>query len=201
MRREPLVALLTAAMLVAGCATIDDRAGVKRSKEAPPAPLSDDGQIVAAYLALLDRLGGAGPAGQAEILQATRADYLANPSTQHRLRYALALAVPGHSASDADGARALLGEALATRETLLPSERALADLMVRELDARLALARENDALRSDNGATEHDLVAGLNQQLQLEIAEKERLRRELELAQAKLEAIAALESAKIERQE
>jgi len=83
MRREPLVALLTAAMLVAGCATIDDRAGVKRSKEAPPAPLSDDGQIVAAYLALLDRLGGAGPAGQV-------------PPARHRIRPRLRIVSLGH---------------------------------------------------------------------------------------------------------
>ena len=199
MRRDRLVALLAAVLVLAGCTAVDERAGLKRSKDAPLAPMTDDGRSVAGYLALLDRLGDAGAAEQAEILQATHADYLANPSTQHRLRYALALAVPGHFASDPDGARALLGEALVARETLLPSERALADLMVRELDARLALARENASLRNENGAAERDHVAGLNQQLELEIAEKERLRRELELAQAKLEAIAALEGGKVER--
>lgn len=199
MPRERLITLLAVAMLLAGCATVDDWAGMKRRKEIPPAPLTDDGQIVAGYLAFLDRLGGAGPALQAEILQATRAEYLAEPTTQHRLRYALALAVPGHSASDPDGARSLFGETLAVRETLLPSERALADLMVRELDARLALVRENASLRIIDGMLESDRVTAVNLQLQQEIAEKERLRHELEQAQAKLEAIAALEGGKIER--
>lgn len=200
MRRECIVALVLAVTALAGCNTVDGLAGGKSRRAQQPAALTDDGQLVAAYLVLLDRLGGAGPAEQAEILHATRADYLANPSTQHRLRFALALAVPGHFASDPEGARALLGEALAVRETLLPSERALADLMVRELDARLALAREVAALRERNGNSDRDQVAGLNRQLQQEIAEKERLRRELEQAQAKLEAIATLEGSKIERQ-
>jgi len=63
------------------------------------------------------------------------------------------------------------------------------------------IRRQLEAESETRSPAEHDLVAGLNQQLQLEIAEKERLRRELELARAKLEAIAALESAKIEPQE
>lgn len=199
MPREGLVAWLLAAALLSGCAAVDDWAGLKRRKEVPPAPLTDDGQIVAGYLSMLDRLGGAGAAEQAEILQATRAAYLADPSTQHRLHYAFALAVPGHAASDASGARALLGEALAAPETLLPSERALADLMIRELDARLALTLENATLRRDNAAAESDRVASLGQQLQQEFLEKERLRHELELAQAKLEAIAALEGGQVKR--
>ncbi|MGB5130981.1 MAG: hypothetical protein WBO00_00065 [Steroidobacteraceae bacterium] len=198
MRRECLVALVFAATILAGCTTVDDRGGTQRRKDASVAPLSDDGQMVASYLEFLDRLGGAGPAEQATILQQTHSAFLADPSTQHRLRYALALAVPGHLESDPDGARSLLDETLAVRETLLPSERALAEFMVRELDARLALTHELASLRDGGGNYKPDLVAGLNQQLQLEIAEKERLRRELQLAQAKLEAIAALESGKAE---
>jgi serine phosphatase RsbU (regulator of sigma subunit) len=107
------------------------------------------------------------------------------------------LAVPGHAASDPAGARTLLGEALATPETLLPSERALADLMIRDLDARLALVRENEALRGIGPTNKDDeRLAELDRRLQAEIAEKEQLRRELERAEAKLEAIATLEGGK-----
>jgi hypothetical protein len=109
------------------------------------------------------------------------------------------LAVAGHAATDAEGARSLLGEALATPQTLLPSERALAELIVRELDARLALSQENTALRSATDTSDRDRIAGLNRRLQQETAEKERLRRELEQAQAKLEAIAALEGGAAEQ--
>ena len=199
MQPRRLTALLMAASLATGCAAVDDWAGLKRRKETPPAPVTDDGQIVAGYLATLDRLGRGGAAEQAEILQVTRSAFLADPSTQNRLRYAFVLAVPGHSATDAEGARSLFGEALATPQTLLPSERALADLIVRELDARLALSLENTALRSASSATDRDRIAGLNRRLQQETAEKERLRRELEEAQAKLEAIAALEGGAAER--
>jgi hypothetical protein len=199
MQRECLTGLLLAAALATGCTAVDDWAGLKRRKETPPAPVTDDGQMVAGYLATLDRLGRGGAAAQAEILQVTRAAYLDDPSTQHRLRYAFVLAVPGHAATDAEGARSLLGEALATPQTLLPSERALAGLIVRELDARLALSRENTALRNATDTSDRDRIAGLNRRLQQETAEKERLRRDLEQAQAKLEAIAALEGGAAEQ--
>jgi len=196
MRHERLIAFAIAACLVAGCKSVDDWSGLKKRKDTTPVSLTDDGQIVAGYLATLERLGRGGAAEQAEILEATRSAYLTEPSTQKRLRYAFVLAVPGHAASDPAGARALIGEALATPETLLPSERALAEVMVRDLDARLALARENEILRNGSNSSEQDHIADLNRRLQNESAEKDRLRRELERAEAKLEAIATLEGRK-----
>ena len=65
--------------------------------------------------------------------------------------------------------------------------------MVRDLDARLALARENETLRNGNTNQEDHRIADLNRRLQAETAEKDRLRRELERAEAKLEAIATIE--------
>jgi hypothetical protein len=191
-RKAPL-ALALLALLVAGCGSVDDWSGLSRKPEQAPPPVIDDGQIVAQYLATLDRLGRGGVAEQAEILESTRSAYLVEPSTRNRLNYAFVLAVPGHAGTDAEGARGLLGEALATPETMLNSERALAQLMVRELDARLALAQENATLRTETTTGERDRIASLNRRLQQETAEKERLRRELEDAKAKLDAIAALE--------
>ncbi len=198
MRHEGLIVFALATCLVAGCKSVDDWSGLKKRKETTPVSLTDDGQIVAGYLATLERLGRGGAAEQAEILSATRMAYLTDPSTRKRLNYAFVLAVPGHAASDPAGARSLLGEALATPETLLPSERALAELMVRDLDARLALTRENETLRNGSLPTEQNHIADLNRRLQAESAEKERLRRELERAEAKLEAIATLEGGKPE---
>jgi hypothetical protein len=189
MRHDAIVPVLLACALAAGCATLDDRTGA----DAELAAAVDDGQIVADYLATLDRLGRGAAAEQAEILEATRTAYRADPSTRNRLRYAFVLAVPGHGATDSVGARRLLGESLATPETLLESERALAELMMRELDVRLALAQEIASLRDHTTAEERDSIAILNRRLQQETAEKDRLRRELEEAQKKLEAIARLE--------
>lgn len=196
MRPDRLIALVVALSLVAGCKSVDDWSGMRKRKETTPVAHTDDGQVIAGYLATLDRLGRGGVAEQAEIVETTRNAYLAEPSTQRRLRYAFVLGVPGHAASDPAGARSLLGEALATPETLLPSERALAELMVRDLDARLALSRENETLRSGSTPQEDNRIADLNRRLQAETAEKDRLRRELERAEAKLEAIATLEGAK-----
>lgn len=195
MRRDRLIALIAIACLAAGCTNVDDWSGMKRRKDTTPVTQTDDGALVADYLATLDRLGRGGAAQQAEIIESTRGAYLADPSTRKRLRYAFVLSVPGHAASDPAGARALLGEALATPETLLPSERALADLLVRDLDARLALTRENETLRNGSSLQEENRIADLNRRLEAETAEKERLRRELERAEAKLEAIATLEGA------
>ena len=193
MPRERLLAFVIAAGLAAGCANVDDWSGAKRRKETTPVTHTDDGELVADYLKTLDRLGQGGVAQQAEIIESTRNAYLSDPTTRKRLRYAFVLSVPGHAASDPAGARALLGEALATPETLLPSERALADVMVRDLDARLALTRENESLRNGSATEEEQRIGELNRRLQAEIAEKDRLRRELERAEAKLEAIATLE--------
>ena len=196
MRLERFIAGLVALCLVSGCKSVDDWSGLKKRKDTTPVTHTDDGQVIAGYLATLDRLGRGGAAEQAEIIESARNAYVAEPSTQKRLRYAFVLAVPGHAASDPVGARTLLGEALATPETLLPSERALADLMVRDLDARLSLTRENETLRSGSSPQEDNRIADLNRRLQAETAEKDRLRRELERAEAKLEAIATLEGAK-----
>ncbi len=200
MPRSRFMAFALAASLAAGCSSVDDWAGLKRKPETAPAPALDGGQVVADYLATLERLGRGGAAEQAEILESSRSAYLLDPSTRNRLRYAFVLAVPGHAGADSAGARTLLGEALATPETLLESERALAELMVRDLDARLALAHENATLRADTTTGERDRIASLNRRLQQETAEKERLRRELDEARAKLDAIAALEGGTAVRQ-
>jgi hypothetical protein len=189
MRHDAIISVLFACVLAGGCAAVDDRSRA----DTELAPAADDGQMVADYLAMLGRLGRGDAAEQAEIIEASRTAYLADPSARNRLRYAFVLAVPGHGATDSVGARQLLGESLATPETLLESERALAELMVRELDLRLALAQEIANLRDHTTAEERDSVASLNRRLQQETAEKDRLRRELEEARKKLEAIATLE--------
>ena len=66
---------------------------------------------------------------------------------------------------------------------------------VRDLDARLSLAQENETLRSGSTPQADNRIDELNRRLQAETAEKDRLRRELERAEAKLEAIATLEGA------
>jgi hypothetical protein len=116
MRPERPIALVLAAVLAAGCTNVDDWSGTKRRKDTTPVTRTDDGELVADYLATLNRLGQGGDAQQAEIIESTRNAYLADPTTRKRLRYAFVLSVPGHAASDPAGARARALGARACRE-------------------------------------------------------------------------------------
>jgi hypothetical protein len=68
-----------------------------------------------------ERPAGKGdPARQAELFQSAKDAAALSPTTSNRLKYALALAIPGHSGSDPVAAQRQLSELLARPETLLP---------------------------------------------------------------------------------
>jgi hypothetical protein len=155
--------------------------------------------LVAGHLDAINRLGLGTPAEQAEIAEAARSAFLAEPSATHRLRYALVMATPGHGRADPVGARTLLGEALSAPERLTEPERALAQIVYRDLNNLLALelqVRELDAA-AKAAASSRDVASG--RRIQALAAENDRLRRELEEAREKLEAVAELEKALVER--
>src|SRR4249920_3689981 len=93
----------------------------------PPTPVADPslGQM-SSYLDMMERLSRATPAEQAETAQRVKEAAEVTPTTSNRLRYALALATPGHGKTDESAARELFTQLLATPETMLPAERALA---------------------------------------------------------------------------
>ena len=200
----PLVYLLVylcASSLLAGC---DSMSKLQWPTSAPnsPAPTAapTDAQLVADYLATLDNLARATPAAQAELADNARRAAVIAPTTPARVRWALILAAPGHANSDPIGARTLLGELLAAPERLQPGERALAVIMLREVNARLALTSEAGTLRQTaaNAQTERERAAAQARRLQ---SDNERLREELEKARAKLAAIAELERTMLERKQ
>ncbi|HTV52269.1 MAG TPA: hypothetical protein VME21_13865 [Steroidobacteraceae bacterium] len=193
------VAVLLGAAALAGCSS---GMGLTRNPS-PPAdttPVVDrsstSAALLASYLDVLQRLLQAPPAEQAEILAAAQRDVAIAPTPSHQLRYALVLATPGHAGFDLTRAQQLLREVLATPETLLPSERALAQLTLQTVDRQLTLAAENQRLRADAEHSEHERLAAANRRAQSEQSEQEenaRLRKELEEARAKLDAIANIE--------
>lgn len=158
-----------------------------------------DAQLVADYLALMDSLAKAAPAAQAEIAEAAKRAVSVEPTTANRLRWAFILALPGHGRTDASAARTVLGEVLAAPEQLLPGERALAGIILRDVNARLALTSETQALRqtATSATTDRDRTSTLARRAQADLeaqkAENERLKKELEEAKAKLAAVAELE--------
>jgi hypothetical protein len=169
----------------------------------PPPPrnenVEEDRDAVAAVLMgntfqSMQRLSQAPAAEQAELLAAARAGYERSPQGGAQLRYALLLATPGHPGRDAPKAQTLLRQLVAQPETLVPIERAVALVELAQLDRELGLKAENDRMQIDAQRGDRERVAAAAQhRLQTEMDENAKLRKQLEDAQAKLDAIANIE--------
>lgn len=185
-----------------GCALLSACSALTATRDAPPAerpPTIDravtQAALLASYLEMLQRLVQGASAEQAEILSGARRDFETAPTPSHELRYAMILATPGHPGTDCAKAQKLLQELIATQETLLPAERAMAFLTLQTVDQTLSLTAENQRLQVSADHTDRDRVAGLNRRLQIELDENARLHKELDDAHAKLDAIANIERA------
>jgi hypothetical protein len=199
LRSRQFVVLLLAPLAVAGCSSVDDWAGFGRRKPVAEVPVPTSADVVAQHLDVLNRLGSGPPAEQAEIAEASRAQFVSNPTANHKLRYALVLSTPGHGRTDFSGARLLLGEILATPEQLTPAEHALAGIVFRDLNNLLSLQAQLDDLTVAMHSADKERSAAANRRIQVLSADNARLRKEIEAANAKLEAVAELEKALVDR--
>jgi hypothetical protein len=161
---------------------------------APPPERPDfDVSAITPALELMQSLPAGDPARQAELFQSTKDAAALSPSPSNKLRFALALATPGHGGSDPVAAQRQLAQLLATPETLLPVERLLAMVELQEVDQRLVLQAENQHLREEAPRETHDKLLAINRRLSAESDENLRLRKALDEAQAKLEAVTHIE--------
>jgi len=169
------------------------------TRQKPAAPIEQDRTTqdlspIAPLLDMMSSLPQGDPARQAETFQAAKDAAELTPTTSNRLRYALALATPGYSGSDPVAAQRQLSELLARPETLLPIERLLALVELKEVEQRLILQAENKRMRDD--ATHDDSrekLAAINRRLAAESDDNVRLRKALDEARAKLDAITHIE--------
>jgi len=186
-----------AALLGAGCASIPGKT------PPPPPPVVDQAAVantvLSAYLQMLQSLLQGQPAQQAEIVADAQRDYDSTPTPTRELKLALILGTSGHPATDLPRAQKLLREVLANPEMLLPGERALAFLKLSQLDEHLTLETENRRLQSEVIRLDHERVASANHRMQAELDENARLRKELDEARAKLQAIFNIERSLNER--
>lgn len=181
---------LTLAMTLSGC----DVSLPKLGRSAPAAsPVASNAESSTALLGWLETLRLAGPAGQAELVAQAREAYEKQSSLDGQLRYALALATPGLPGADAHLARRHLGEVLAHGDRLQPGPRAVAQLALAEVDARLTLTSDNLRLQTEGALRDRERTTALTRRLQQELDENNRLRRALDEAQKKLEAVLQLE--------
>ncbi|HEV7632220.1 MAG TPA: hypothetical protein VGO41_04470 [Steroidobacteraceae bacterium] len=199
-RRLAAAGSLGALLLTLGCSSLANL------KKPPPAPapsveIQNAGQL-AGYLEMLQRLVQGSPTEQAEVLAGARAGYEQQHQGPAQLRYALALAAPSHPARDPALAQKLLRETLAAPERLTSVERALALLELQRVDTELRLQTENQRLiaavererNRDRGGPGAATSAAATRRLQAEIDENARLKRALDEARAKLDAIANIET-------
>jgi hypothetical protein len=186
-----------AALAAAGCGVISAQ------RPTAPAPAVNSAGAAATllgdYLQLLQRLLQGPRAEQAEIVAKAQREYDAAPTPSRELKLALILGTPGHPAADPARAQGLLRELMANPEMLLPAERALAILELSQIDDHLTLESENRRLQAEAVRADRERMANANHRLQTEMDENARLRKELEAARAKLDAIANIERSLNER--
>ncbi len=188
--RNAAGALLLA--VLTGCA-LGSLESKQRAAPALPENPKPDASVLAPILDMMHTLPAGDPARQAELFQSVKTEAQLSPTTSNRLKLALALATPGHGGSDPVAARRQLAELLATPETLLPVERLLASVELEQVDERLVLLTENGKLRDDASRDARDKLTTLNRRLTAEVDENARLRKALDEAQAKLDAITHIE--------
>jgi hypothetical protein len=161
-----------------------------------PARAPLDLSPISPLLEMMASLPQGDPARQAEMFQSAKDAADLTPTTSNRLKYALALATPGYSGSDPVAARRQLAELLARPETLLPVERLLALVELKEVEQRLILQAENKRMRDDASHEDNetrDKLQAINRRLAAESDENVKLRKALDEARAKLEAITHIE--------
>jgi hypothetical protein len=192
----PLYAML-ALLALGGCTAVSGQRTPAPAAAVDPAAATS--ALLAEYLQLLQRLVEGPASEQAEIVVSAQHAYDTAPTPSHELKLALILGTAGHPATDQPRAQELLRELMANPEMLLPGERALAFLELSQIDDHLTLESENRRLQAEAVRADHERMATASHRLQAEVEENARLRRELEEARAKLDAIANIERSMNER--
>src|SRR5688572_2525632 len=193
--RHKLPAIAGLALLAATLAGCPSSLPTKRQPQAQPSIDRDavEATLVANYLDTCLKVARGTPAEQAEVLASVSNDYHAAPAPSKVLRYAMVLSTPGHAGHDPVVAQRLLREVLASPETLLPAERALAFLQLQQVERQQTLQADVRRLQQGAERTASERIAQLTRRLTTESEENARLKKALADAQAKLDAIANIE--------
>jgi hypothetical protein len=199
MQRESLAALaVSAGLLVSGCASDF----FTQKPPPPPKPVIDhkaaSSEALADDFAVLNKLIQAAPQQQMQIVGSAEEDFRTTPTQSKKLRLALILGTPGQAGSDLPRAEEMLQELSDDpQSSLLPGERTLLSLQLKQIGDYLTLEAENRTLQAD--AARANQLAPLKHRLDGAAGENAKLKKELQEAQAKLAAIANIEKSLNER--
>ena len=180
--------------LVAGCTPLD----TQRMQEKPIVVNTSIDDAPRTYLETMNGLAISDPGRQADIFYEVERDYTRSPTTTNTLRYAAALATPGHPAAKLPEGKKLLETLLANPERMSASERTLASVLLYETNEHLRLAAENRRLIETVDARNR-AQANSEKKAQAQLEENARLRRSLAEAEQKLDAVKEIEKSIIER--
>jgi len=186
------VSLTVLLALISGCAQTSDWLKGRRS-ERPEEPIILGAPETDSYLNEIYELVNGDPYTQVEIFSDAKAAATLTPNPSSQLRYALALATPGHAETDPQQAQSMLRELLSQTELMTRGEIALATIHLKEVEERLVLDAEARRLRTENAQAASTEQRAVSQRLDTVEADNRRLRRELTDAEQKLEAITSIE--------
>jgi len=177
---------------LAGCAQTKDWLQGRRTARA------NDTVILGApeadvYLKELYDLAAGDPATQAEIFADADAAATLTRSPNTELRLALVLATPGHPESNPEKAQSLLREVLTQTELLTPAEISLATIHLNNVEHFIVVNAEARRMRASSSRAARTEEQAVGERLASVEAENRQLRRELESAESKLEAITSIE--------
>jgi hypothetical protein len=190
--RQRIAGLAVLALLFTGCAQTSDWLQGRRSAPSGGnvilgAPAAD------VYLEELRLLAAGDPVTQAEIFADADAGAKLTPGPNTRLRLALVLATPGHSESNPELAQSILREVMTQTLLLTPAEIALATIHLNNVEVMIVANAEARRLRTSSSRATRTEERWIDQQLKTVEAENRQLRRELDEAEEKLEAITTIE--------
>ena len=202
MRPEARLGWIGLVLALVACGTVPER-----QQPLPPPSAESPGEdrdvqaavLIADTFQTMQRLAQSPPAEQAEILSAARESYQRAPQGGAQLRYALLLATPGHPGRNPQQAQSLLRELVAQPERLVPVERAVVLVELSQLNREIELQASSQRLQTDSARVDQEHSAAAQHRLQAEIDENAALRKALDAAQAKLNAIASIERNLAER--
>lgn len=181
-------------LLLSGCALLAPQKGAR----APESSEAREAAQLASHLQAVDSALHADAAAQAAVLAAARQDWEQAHQASAGLRYALLLSTVDVPARDPLAAQVLLRELLAREQLPATGERALAQFQLGQLDREFALNAEAQRLNAElaqerERAREGAANGAAARRLQTEIEENARLRKALDEARAKLDAITTIE--------
>ena len=193
-RRTQFAIALVIVALLGGCSqTKDFMNSMRKTSSSSSDPVILGAPEADHYLQELYDLAAGDPATQAEIFADAESGSKLTPGPQTHLRFALVLATPGHSESNAEAAQSMLRELLVQTALLTPAEISLATIHLKSVERQIVLSSEARRARASSSRAAATEEAAINQRLANAESENRRLRSDLADAEEKLEAITSIE--------